>query len=201
MTIKRGHNKQSLRHRLRMWKRLWRFWFVRPVDTLVIVTGADSSHFKSLVQLLISVLEHESQCIVVVYDLGLSAGQRGTLYERFPGVIHRTFDYTQYPAYFNIQIRAGEYAWKPIIIHEVMMEFACSVCWMDAGNILTERLYWIRKIINAIGIYSPRSAGTLRDWTHPSTLRFLKVSEALLDKPNLSGNCIALNPRFSPIQT
>lgn len=53
----------------------------------------------------------------------------------------------------------------------------------------------IRKIIELNGFYSPFSKGTISDWTHSKTLKFLGVSnnEYLLKQPNLNGACVSVN--------
>lgn len=161
-------------------------------NRLIIVTGADSSHYKSLRQFLSSVLTHEPQTYVVVFDLGLTEIEQQSIKNDFPKIDFRVFDYSKYPEYFNIKINAGEYAWKPIIIHQILNEFKCCVCWMDAGNIIQEPLLWIRAITAKIGVYSSHSAGRISDWTHPKTLDFLNASKNLLRKKNLNGACVAL---------
>ena len=178
-----------------------RYRFISPVNDFIILTGADSSHFRSLKQLLKSVLQYEKTPSIIVFDLGLAERERKELLSIFPTIQLRIFDYSQYPGYFSIKIKAGEYAWKPIIISDILKEFRAAVCWMDAGNVLTGSLTMIRKIINSIGLYSPRSSGTIRDWTHPKTLEFMKVSEEILDMRNVNGACIAVNPRIDKAMT
>ena len=172
-----------------------RYLFVRPVKDFIIITGADSSHFKSLKQFLKSVFQYEKTSSIIVFDLGLEERERKELQRIFPTIQMRIFDYSQYPDFFYIKINAGEYAWKPIIISDILQEFQSAVCWMDAGNVLTSSLTMIRKIINSIGIYSPRSLGTIRAWTHPKTLEFMRVSDELLNRRNVNGACVAVNFR------
>jgi hypothetical protein len=157
----------------------------------IVATGADTTHCKSLYQFLSSLYIHEPSLKVVVFDLGLLESERQWIQQDFPLVEMRIFDYSQYPDYFNIKVNAGEYAWKPIIFHDILNEFKCCVCWMDAGNVITEPLFWMRKIAKKNGLYSPRSVGRISDWTHPKTLELLNASIDLLDKPNLSGACVA----------
>ncbi len=164
-------------------------------DDLVIVTGADSTHRKSLYQFLSSLFLHEPSITMVIFDLGLVEAERQHLKNSFPSADLRRFDYTQYPDYFNIKINAGEYSWKPVILNDVLNEFKGCVCWMDAGNLVTKPLFWLRRITNVLGMYSPRSSGLISDWTHPKTLEFLNASNRLLYKPNLSGHCVAVNYR------
>jgi hypothetical protein len=164
-------------------------------DDLVIVTGADSSHYRSLCQFLSSLFLHEPDIKAVVFDLGLIESERQYLKNAFSSVELRQFDYSQYPDYFNIKVNAGEYAWKPVIVCDILNEFKCCVCWMDAGNLVTKPLFWLRRITDILGMYSPRSRDLVFDWTHPKTLEFLNASNDLLHKPNLSGHCVAVNYR------
>ncbi|WP_397447158.1 hypothetical protein [Polaribacter sp. R77954] len=48
-----------------------RLLFFKPKQQLIIVTGSDSSHFKSLQQLLYSLTVYEKNTKVLIYDLGL----------------------------------------------------------------------------------------------------------------------------------
>lgn len=161
-------------------------------DNLAIVTGADSSHYKSLCQFLLSLFMHEPNIKAIVFDLGLIESERQYLKDAFPTAELRLFDYTRYPDYFNIKVNAGEYAWKPVILCNVLNEFKRCVCWMDAGNVVTNPLSWLRRITETAGMYSPRSSGLVSDWTHPKTLKFLNASNNLLHKYNLNGACIAV---------
>lgn len=173
--------------------RLMRTNFDYTRDKFVIVTGADSSHYKSLHQFLSSVSLHEPSTTTIVYDLGLSESERKKIKDNFPQCIVKTFNFSNYPDYFNIKINAGEYAWKPVIINEVMNEYKCCICWLDAGNLLTRPLTKIRSILKAIGLYSPKSSGTVKDWTHPKTLNYLNASNSISHKNNLFGASVAVD--------
>lgn len=166
----------------------------------LIVTGADTSHYQSLKQLLYSIFLHEPDIKIIVFDLGLTQAERLELKKEFKKIQLRLFDYSKYPSYFNININAGEYAWKPVIIADILNEFKCCICWMDAGNIILSPLIVIRKIVNSIGFYSPNSRGAISDWTHPKTLNFLRASNELLHKHNLNGACVAINYKYSNVK-
>ncbi len=165
-------------------------------DEFVLVTGADKTHYKSLVNLMRSIGTWEPNARVVVYDLGLDRHQRKDLALSFPSADIRVFDYSKYPDYFDIRKNAGEFAWKPVIFSDVFFETRSSVCWFDAGNIVTEPLTRLRKIVQWTGFYSPFGKDTVADWTHPSTLAFLKSDKSILKKHTLAGGCIAANFRF-----
>lgn len=166
-----------------------------PVKDLILSSASDTSHAKSLVQWLKSVAKHESRTQVFIYDLGLTPEEKDMLKEIHPRTTLRTFDFEKYPAHFNIRIAAGQYAWKPAIIHELVKEFDQPVCWMDAGNLVTQPIVRIRKILSC-GFYSPSSRGCIRDWTHPSTLKALNFPNSLLNEKNRNGACIAFNPNI-----
>lgn len=168
-----------------------------PVSDLILVSGSDSSHAKSLLQWFKSAIEHEPDLDIVIYDLGLTPEQKKqfqTLQERHLRLDLRTFHFENYPSYFDIKISAGEYAWKPTIINELTMEFNRPICWMDAGNLIKEPLTFIKRMMNQTGFYSPSSKGTIEDWTHPMTLQALNYPNEHLKETNLNGACIAFNP-------
>ena len=118
-----------------------------------------------------------------MYDLGLKDIERDTLLS----------DFEKYPDHVNIHVNDGEYAWKPIIIDTVLNEFKCSICWLDAGNVLIKKLETLRKVIEFFGFYSPYSTGIIKDWTHQNSLKYLQVDthENLLQQTNLNGACIS----------
>jgi len=163
-----------------------------PVKDLVLVSGSDASHFESLLQFLASARAHEGATKRMVYDLGLSHDKRRRLKIEYPDVELRAFDYSRYPAHVDIKDNAGQYAWKPVIICDVLEEFKRPVCWMDAGNVVTEPLLWLRKVLGGNGFYSPISEGTIADWTHPGTLKALGAGRDLLGRRNRSGACVAV---------
>ena len=41
----------------------------------------------------------------------------------------RTFDFSKYPQHFDITLEAGQYAWKPVIVLDVLREASCPVMW------------------------------------------------------------------------
>lgn len=173
----------------------FRLLFYKSKQELIIVTGSDSSHFKSLYQLLESLQMFEKNTKTIIFDLGITDEEREIIKNDFPKFELRIFDYSTYPKYFNTYLNAGEYAWKPVIINNILSEFKTSVCWLDGGNKVIKPLTSIRKIVELIGFYSPFSKGIISDWTHPKTLEFLNVSndKDVLKQPNLNGACVSIN--------
>ena len=142
---------------------------------LLIVTGASSNHFRSLCQLLTSL--RDVQATIVTWDLGLTDEQRSTFAALFPSLPPlRRFDYTAYPAFYDITVNAGQYAWKSACIEEAMGGWptqATTVLWLDAGNKLVGSLKEVTAFIQKQGLFSPISGGSCRDYIHPGTLQAL----------------------------
>jgi hypothetical protein len=162
------------------------------------VTGADSSHYQSLVQFLESLERVEPQSEVVVWDLGLSGEESSDLQKRFSQATLRTFPYEKYPEYFNIRIAAGEYAWKPVAIWLTSEEFLNDddkrlLIWCDSGNLLFRKLKWIRRYTARHGVFTQFSTGNLGDWTHPDTLDYFSLSRVKLSLRNANGAIVAFD--------
>ena len=157
------------------------------MKSLTIVTGASSNHFKSLLNLIRSIRVHCSDVDLIVYDLGLTNTER----EQLPNP--RIFLYEEYPAFFNINIEAGQYAWKPAIIHEVCSEKPNNpVLWLDAGCLVTNTLTQFERTLKTEGLYSPTSSGNIHHWTHPTTLRLMRVSKKVKTMPNRTAGVIGV---------
>ena len=169
----------------------------RPI---LLVTGADSSHYLSLAQFLESAARSESDAVVVAWDLGLTSDERSNLENRFPSVNFRDFPYSQHPSYFDIRIAAGEYAWKPVALKLAAQEFdepdsQRLLVWCDSGNIIFRKLRWVRRYTAFHGIYSQFSTGNLGDWTHPDTLRHFGLAGDALKRRNANGAIVAFDLR------
>ena len=163
---------------------------------LVIVTAADKYFFESLVQLLKSISHYEHRTKVIFYDIGLESSQRNSLKENFKQLEYRFFDFSKYPSFFNKRDeheKLGGYAWKSAIISETLLSEKVNLLWLDSGNLLTGNLNFIRVILTSKGFYSPLSAGSVVDWTHKNTLKYLSVSNSLLKKRNLTGGIVGFN--------
>jgi hypothetical protein len=167
---------------------------------LTIVTAADKSHGKSLLNLLKSIKVYEPNASVIIWDLGLTDFQRIQIKNNFQTYELKKFNFNSYPKYFNIDWESGQYAWKPAIIFEETRSKIGILLWLDAGNLLTGNLKRITKLVNSKCFYSPYSAGSIEDWTHPLTLKFLKFPIGLLSRPNCNGAVIGFKLQCKNVQ-
>jgi hypothetical protein len=134
---------------------------------------------------------------VVCYDLGLTAAETDSL-PRWNRLTLRSFDYAAHPPHMNVQVNAGEYAWKPVIVADVADEERRSpaprhVLWADAGSYF-EALEPIADAIDrSRGVWLRRSSGTVADWTHPGMFTFLGEDRSrFADRPNADATLVGL---------
>lgn len=158
-----------------------------------LVSASDSSHFKSLCNLLKSVVHHYPSAQVVVYDMGLTDDERFTLQAKYDWITLKIFDYHRYPSYFDITINAGQYGWKAVIFEEEMKLSMGVVIWMDAGNVITPTFYRAVTYLNKFGLLITLSAGEIRSLTHPSMLQHTNCSTRNARKPMLNAACLGVN--------
>lgn len=153
-----------------------------------IVTAASSNHFKSVLQLLNSLINNT----VIFYDLGLTENEKNHI-KSLCNVIYKKFNYSVYPSFFDVNVNAGEYAWKSAIIKEVSENFNGIVIWSDAGNIF----YGIQNLVNIInenGIYTAIAGGIIKDYTDHRTIDILsKKYNIYSDLQNRNAACIGFN--------
>lgn len=162
---------------------------------MMIVSGANSSHGESLLQFVASVRRFEPDVRLVVYDLGLSRSQRHRLENDATTAEIKDFDFSAYPDFFDINIEAGQYAWKPTIIWNEINNWSKKILWMDAGNVLRKPLRRLRREVSKSGFYSEGSNGDISTWTHPGMLDFLGLEKNWgRGLKNLNGSCVAFDP-------
>jgi len=134
-----------------------------------------------------------------VWDLGLDEMSISNLHSFHDNRIqYRKFDYFKYDDYYNIEIEAGQYAWKAAIIRETMNELLLSnttenpliLYWCDSGNTLHPMtISYLEDIVSKNKLYSPISPENIQFWTHPGTLHYFNIPEndSLLMKQNRNG--------------
>jgi hypothetical protein len=169
---------------------------------ITIITGASQNHFKSLKQFLNTLQNVKISFQCYVYNLGLEELSFDELKLLYPTFNYKVFDYSKYPDYFNININAGEYAWKPAIIKEVSSEVEGVILWCDSGNVIIDSLEYLYNIIENQGIYSATSAGDILKWTHPLTLKYFNIdnSSKFLTMQNRNGACLGFDTRKKEVR-
>ncbi len=166
---------------------------------LVIVSASDENFFESLLQFINSVIKYEPTASLVIYNLGMSDEQikKLSMIEKQNTQIV-DFEFSKYPEFINSRDefnKLGAYAWKSAIINDCLNKFTDHyLIWNDAGNLLLSDLSRLKNVLHKYGFYSPRSNGTIEEWTHVKTINKFKLSDKdkIKKKPNLTGGLVGL---------
>tara|TARA_B110000495_G_scaffold58225_1_gene49347 strand:- start:2044 stop:3252 length:1209 start_codon:yes stop_codon:yes gene_type:complete len=166
---------------------------------LTIVTGSDFTHYKSLTNLLNTLIKFERDTRVIVYDLGLSEVQKKDFKKNFVNFTLIDFQFDEYPIFISQRSKPdnklGSYAWKPIVLKETLNNYEGSVLWLDAGDALTKKLTLIRIILTSIGLYVCYSPGKISEWTHRDVLKNMNFNLKLINKRNLASGMVGFNSK------
>jgi hypothetical protein len=160
---------------------------------VVIVTAASSNHAGPLRLLLESLRRVDAR--VDCYDLGLTDNERRALPRWNRLSLHR-FNYAAYPPHLDVAVNAGEYAWKPVIVAEVVDRVRASgaqddVLWTDAGSYFHALEPIAERIRASRGVWARRSSGTMREWTHPLMFEYLQADAgSYAERPNADATLV-----------
>ena len=126
-----------------------------------IVTAFSGNHQLS-VQRLYSTLHRSPHTRLVAYILRSNIPVHMESFSSWQNVEIREFDFDRRPAFMDLNVNKGEYAWKPQIIEEVVRDFGGLVLWMDSGDRIRETLglaFW--EDVARSGIWSTNSGGEI----------------------------------------
>ena len=110
---------------------------------MFILTGASDNHYFTMIQFINSFIKNKVDANLVIYNLGINTKRWEELIQKYNTYkfIFKIFDYSKYPKWFDINVNAGEYAWKSAIIYESYIAFPDEIIiWMDSGNIINDNL-------------------------------------------------------------
>ena len=163
-------------------------------NNIIFVTAAEKNYFKQLDSLLESYYKNLSNKLIV-YDIGLEKDQVNYLKDKYKKLNIRIFRFNHYPKFIGeyFDDKLGNYAWKPIIVNELMQECKSKVVWLDAGNLITKKIIFLKIALSASGIIVPTSSNTIRDWTHPKTIEYIGINNKYLDSNNYASGLIGFD--------
>ena len=141
---------------------------------LVVVTAISSNHYEEAQDMIASVQKFLPSTKLILYDLGLSAAQKGKL-QRYCNVEVRSFRFEKYPPHTkNLQL----YAWKTFIIKEVASEYEV-LFWGDSsarviGSSFADKVFpFLLKFPFVAGSTTPLPIVSL---THDGMLKYLNMT-------------------------
>ncbi|WP_424962261.1 DUF1647 domain-containing protein [Ekhidna sp.] len=165
-----------------------------------IASAANAKFYKSFCQLAYSFnkAKEYKNSTVIFYDLGLEKEQAEEIKNKsgnlFEHVEYRIFDFNKYPEF--VRPNYMTWAWKPIIIHELIKETDGNIFWMDSANQILKNLKPLWKTIQQKGTYLPfAGSGRLTDWTMKETMEFIGVPQSKYQSRNRAGNTCAFSAK------
>lgn len=158
------------------------------------MTGANQPFARTLWQFLRSAERAGLQSTYrwMVYDLGLGLAARDMLTRSFPWISVRNFDFAAYPP--HVAMKSRSYAWKPIIMAEVLDEFQAPSLWLDSATIVTSDLSEPFAIMAKHGIVSLKGKPQLGEHCDPRVLKELGVAVELLHLPERVAGVVGFDP-------
>jgi Protein of unknown function (DUF1647) len=164
-----------------------------------LVTAADQGFFRTLCQMLLSAERHglHRGWDVLVFDLGLTDAARGELARRFTWCRLRRFPFDRYPAHVR---DLTTFAWKPIVVGEVIRERRGTVLWLDSGTLFHRPLDAIVDRIAACGVFSLAGQTPLGGCCDARVLSRLRIAAADLEKPYRAGGALGFDGDRSDVR-
>lgn len=150
----------------------------------VTTTASSYNHELSLINLIYSFNIHIKNCLLVVWNLGLSENILHILYNHSvynKKLILFNFNYVEYPSYFNINIDAGKYAWKPIVIYITFHTYKLPLIWLDSGCNIEGSFDGIFRHIKKYKVWSEKGFHILKPYTHNGMAQFFNVNSTILN--------------------
>ena len=139
-----------------------------------IISAADHEYFRTLCQLLLSAERRGAarSCEWVVFDLGLTRGDRERLRDRFHWCQLQPFPFDRHPPH----VRTLPFcAWKPIAIDEILQAREGLILWLDSATVLSGPVDAMFACIARDGVLTLAGQSPISRWCHEGTLRFMQV--------------------------
>lgn len=157
----------------------------------LIVTGANHPYARTLVQFLRSAerLGEHRRLEWIIFDLGLSAGDRTFIARRFPWAQLRSVDFSNYPPHVDVARRS--YAWKPILLEEAARGRGGPVFWFDSATLLKRPLAEPLSAVARDGLWS------LKGQTPLMGRADARVIEAFIEDLNMPPEILHLPERVT----
>ena len=173
------------------------------------ITSFSNSKFEFSINTLYSMILADPYMSILLIDLGIKPKKLEMLLShiqslheiqeklRSNGIIaYRKILWKNLPTWMNLRseegksIRGGN-AWKLFVISDAFFEWKSCVAWIDGGSIIVDGLSREMTSVRMYGVYSPRSSGSLGEWTVVNMQSFLRKNHfvEVIDKEG--PNCMA----------
>ena len=163
----------------------------------IYITAADSEYYEPCLNLVTSIQKFDSKSKILVYNLGLTPEQTIPL-RKIKNLDLIEFKFDNYPSFVSEKKlpdnRLGNYAWKAVIIDDVIKNHSGSIIWLDSACILDEKIRLIKQIIATKGVFFVKATGNIGEWTHEQTLKIMDA-EQLINKYCVMSGIIGIDSK------
>ncbi len=156
------------------------------------MTATSSNHFRESHNLIGSIQQEMPGAKVIIYDLGLIASQV-TEVHKMCNVELRPFNFQKYPAHVTPHTLMN-YAWKPLIIREVSLEYEIVV-WSDTSIRFHASLkkhifpYFLTTNLTLVGIpfrksllSTTKNSHNIAQVTHDASIAYFNLTRTALTR-------------------
>lgn len=107
---------------------------------------------------------------------------------------YRKYNWDSFPDWMNLfknNVQRGGYTWKVIPLVDAFFEWKGLLAWLDAGNIIVDGITREVTLARKYGLFTPRSHGNIKRWTHTSTRSFMTQHKLIHRYEDSDPNCEA----------
>jgi hypothetical protein len=164
-------------------------------EEFIFITAADSEYYEPCLSLVKNIRLLDPTNKIVVYNLGLTSKQTSIL-TKIDNLNLIEFQFENYPSFIKEKKlpdnRLGNYAWKAVIISEVLKNYTGNIIWLDSACILDDKIDLIKRIIVSKGLFFVKATGNIEEWTHLQTLKIMDAVK-LANKDCVMSGIIGIN--------
>lgn len=160
----------------------------------LIVTAADQLFWRALAQLLLSAERKGDHRRYgwVIYDLGIDADRLAFLHRRFGWADWRQVEFASLPDHYRPATRS--FAWKPLIVWDVLETATVSVLWMDSATVIRGDLAEVFDWIRTHGAYAARGRTEMAHRCEPVVMDRLEFPPDLAEVRERVANFVGFDP-------
>lgn len=160
----------------------------------IIVTAADQLFWRALAQLLLSAErkgDHRRHDWVI-FDLGIDSARLDFLRARFDWADWRRLDFDGLPDHYRPETRS--FAWKPLILWQVVESADRPVLWMDSATVIRDDLDEVFDWIRNHGAYAARGRTAMAHRCEPAVMDRLGFPPDLTGTRERVANFVGFDP-------
>ena len=162
-------------------------------DFVVPVTGASRNHYREFKNNIGYFAKQFPGKAVIFYDLGLTNSQVSEILTTLPFVKFRKFDFDAYPPHVR---NLGNYAWKSLIIQQILSEFD-GVMWFDSSvkfqeNDTSAIIEQLARRKSGFLFYVSTTGHSIITATHPDMMEYFPLKKEGAVKDMLQGGAVII---------